>query len=86
MKNNMEEIKLNEMEQVNGGYIFAVFEGYDDWGARYTYEVIEDKTGNVLASFDERFEAKDYAWEHGQSYDRIDWPQLKKLREEAGIY
>ena len=87
MKDNMKELSLNEMEQAGGGYIFVVFEGSPYFAPEikmYRYEVIDDKTGNVLAFFDKPMPAEYYAACNGLSTSEIDWDTLEKLRKDAG--
>ena len=86
MNNDMKEITLNEMEQVNGGYIFKVECGFDGWDEICYFEVIDDKTGNVIDDFDRLDDAREFARVIGQSDRFINWPALNKLRIEAGIY
>ena len=45
MKNNMKELKLNEMEQVNGGYIIKA---YNTTQKEYVYYVVDDTTRDIL--------------------------------------
>jgi len=79
MKNTMKEINLNEMEKVNGGYIFR----YGDYDHNcVVYEVINDKTGDVMETFyyDDIDGAFDYADSHGMCCWLITWDELAQLR------
>ena len=74
MKNNMKEISLNEMEQVNGGYI--VYRGTWKW-----VWVVDDYTGKVV---DEEWflcDAKAYCRVHTLSNTVISEKKYKEMLE-----
>ena len=81
MKNTeMKEISMNEMEKVNGGAIFY----YADYDMNcIVYEVIDDKTGDVMRRFyhDDFEGACDFADNNGMSCVLLTWDELNKLRE-----
>lgn len=82
------EKKLDDekMKDVNGGYIYPQYIGHSVMNDEqyYRYEVIDDKTGNVITFFEEMYQAKDYAEAHGQSVRVLEWKELEQLRKDAG--
>ena len=77
-------LSKEELDKVSGGYVFEILDGFDAEGPLFTYEVIDDDTGNVMESFDYLDQAREYARSHGMSGERINWDQLKAIREKAG--
>ncbi len=74
------ELKEDELENVDGGYIFYNRNGNQKW------QVINDSTGKVERDGLARREyAKDYAKKHGFSTDEISWSDLDKLRKDFEI-
>lgn len=72
------EMDLEELENVSGGYIYkATFNG-----GFVRYEVIDDKTGEVVEHFGrtELWDAEKCAREHGLSTEIISWDDVLKLR------
>ena len=69
------ELSEEELKQAAGGYIF------DNENLEYEWEVIDDKTGNVIRRGMARWEAEDFASSHGLSTKRLSWNELKRLRE-----
>ena len=68
-----------ELNQVNGGGIFP-YANYDL--NCVVFEVIDDKTGDVMARFYDEFEeACDFADNHGTSCYFMTWDEVSKLRE-----
>ena len=74
MKSTTMELTLEDMELVNGGYVFQ-FPGDD----KYT-EVIDDYSGEVLAKFDNPYDAYDYCTKHHLWHRMLTWEQLTYLR------
>ena len=69
--------KLNEnrMEQVSGGYVYENEQQYHtDW------QVIDDYTGDVIATFDDPSRATSYCLEHGIERYTISTSELNDLR------
>ena len=64
------------MDAVAGGYIFKARE------VENGYEVINDTTGDVMASGLTRAEARSKAEELGQTPAAIDWSTLKDIRDQ----
>ena len=63
-----------EMNDVNGGYFF-IYQGADINGGYHEVEVIDDVTGEVMATFPNDLRGAElYAKEHGMSIDVLDWP------------
>ena len=85
MKNSMKELTLNEMEQVNGGFIFVIYEGSAGGFEFYRYEIISDKTGNVLDVTDDLAKAEFLARALDQTPRVIDWETLENLRKASGV-
>jgi len=76
------ELTEEEMNRVSGGaYYFSYY--CDENGCGYEVEVIDDLTGEVLACFENAFGmAEDFARERGLSDTILDWPALKKIRDD----
>ena len=82
-KDGLDKLNDEQVEDLAGGYIHYAggrFGGYS------TYEVIHDKTGEVLATFegqtyDAMAKAKDKAAELGMSTDSLTDNQLGAIRE-----
>lgn len=72
------ELRHADLETISGGYIFETMYKAEVNG----YEVIDDKTGDVVKRFRdyERWEARKYAREHGYSDKLISWDELRLLR------
>ena len=70
-----EELSSEDLEKINGGYIYN---GPHTCGQ---YEVIDDKTGDVLERFWLSADAIHYAKRTGNSTDYISWPELVSLRD-----
>ena len=72
------EIKADDLENVNGGYIFEKTYRGNITG----YEVIDDKTGDVVKTFDsyDVWSAECWAKRNGYSVERISWEDLRLLR------
>ena len=64
------ELSEEELKQAAGGYIF------DNENLEYEWEVIDDKTGNVIRRGMARWEAEDFASSHGLSTKRLSWNEL----------
>ena len=73
---NDSDLGDEELKEVNGGYLFSPD------GSCQT-EVIDDRTGEVLASFFTRGEAIEYAYAHGQAVRYLNDDQLEALRQRA---
>lgn len=71
------EIKEDELENVDGGYVF-----YDRYGSR-KWQIIDDVTGNVEWDGPLTKEyAQEWAEKWGLSTEEITWDQLDKIRKE----
>jgi len=83
MKNNMNEINLNEMEKVNGGYIVKA---YNTVQKEYEYYVVDDKTFDILEYIpDNSKKAKKRAKELGMSDKYITADEYDKLKETGSL-
>ena len=69
-----DKIRLNpeELDKVSGGYLFDADEGW---------EVIDDRTGDVIAGGLSEDEAVNLCFKLGIDYDEIDWDELNDLRQ-----
>ena len=75
---NGKKLENEELKEVNGGYIYNVA---GDW-----YEIIDDKTGDVIErGLPNRDQAKARAKELGQSDMGLNWWQLDSLRKTGHI-
>ena len=76
--------KLNDenLKDVTGGYQFQ-----HRWGNERSmvYEAIDDKTGDVVATFSDRDECYRYCKSNGLKIDHLSWEQLQGLREYGHI-
>lgn len=80
IKNTLNAGKLNEeeLQNVNGGYIFFVM-----WG---TWEVINDITGEVMERVEGfSMDAEARAEALGQSPEEVEWSKVQSLREYASM-
>lgn len=69
-----------ELKNVGGGYLYPYGEGV--WYDRsLNWEVIDDKTGEVIERFFLGADARAYAEEHGYSTELIDEYDLADLRK-----
>lgn len=77
-KKSLTELNFEDLDAVSGGYIFETMYKAEVNG----YEVIDDKTGDVVERFRdcEHWEARKYAREHGYSDKLISWDELRLLR------
>lgn len=75
------ELSLDELDGATGGYIFA---GGDD--PDYPYELIDDKTGNVIACFQSKQDAIESAKDWNLSRKTLTWEELNNLRKISGVY
>ncbi len=75
------ELSLDDLDGASGGYIYSNGDDPD-----YPYELIDDRTGDVLAYFTRKQDAIDSAKFNGISAKSITWDQLKNLRELNGTY
>ncbi len=75
------ELSLDDLDGASGGYIYS---NGDD--PEYPYELIDDKTGDVLAYFARKQDAIESARLDNISTREITWEQLKTLRELNGTY
>ena len=71
-----------EMEQAGGGGIFMYPEDPNNWETM-VYEVIDDRTGNVMAKFGNNYyyEAECFAKAHGMTTDFMAWEDVNNLRK-----
>ena len=81
-----EEEKRNlteeELKNVDGGAMF-IYQFNDINGHNVTVEIIDDITGNVVKIFENDLQgAYRYCKQNGYSDEVIEWPELKKLRED----
>ena len=74
MENTMMELTMENMNLVNGGYVFQ-FPGDDSCTA-----VIDDYSGEVLARFDNARDAYEYCNKHHLWHRMLTWEQLTYLR------
>ena len=75
----MHKLNEEELEQAAGGYIL------DNDNLECEWQVIDDKTGDVIRRGMRRWEAEDYANTHGISAKRLSWNELKVLRETGSV-
>ncbi len=75
------ELSLDDLDGASGGYIYS---NGDD--PEYPYELIDDRTGDVIAYFARKQDAIDSARDGKISTKEITWEQLKTLRELNGTY
>ncbi len=75
-KESIEVNKLEdeELENVNGGYLF--------YNSDYNYEVIDDKTGEVLATHMWYADASSDCERRGISKTPVSWTKVEQLRAE----
>lgn len=79
MKNTDKKfLNLDHLENISGGYLFDITSKH----AGRNIEVIDDKTGDVVAVFRpyEEWEARKFAQDHGLSTEYITWDQVRMLR------
>ena len=75
------ELENEELKDVNGGYIF----NSQPEGCIPEWEVINDKTGDVMKKFGtDRELAVITAKLYGMSAEEIGWEKLNKLRKSSG--
>ena len=75
--NNKNELKENELEKVDGGYVF-----HDKYGSG-KWQIIDDTTGWVRDDgFLSKEAAQEWAEKNGRGTDEISWNDLDKLRKE----
>ena len=69
-----------DLKDVNGGYrsMETIFGGCK-------YEVLDDKTGEVVATFYNREESEKYCTEWGYNPRILNWNQIQNLRNEGHI-
>ncbi len=73
------ELTVDELDDVAGGYIYNTA---TDCNSPSNYEVINDKTGNVMArGITSKDEAMAKATELGQSTETLIWQELDNLRK-----
>ena len=78
-KRDISALDPNDLENVAGGYVYHARHHAD-----YNYEVIDDRSGEVLGRYETRGAAKLAAQQLGQKTDSIHrYSKLKKIREEA---
>ena len=76
------KISADDLETLNGGAILDIADDSKDTG--HTYQLIDDNTGAVIASFDTLHASLSYARENGISTDPISWSDVQALREKSG--
>lgn len=75
----MENIEDTELDSVNGGYVFD----HLDYATGDTeYQVIDDKTGEVLARYTRLREAQKDCRERGISDEGAVWATIDRIRTE----
>ncbi|MCR5403882.1 MAG: hypothetical protein K6E91_08725 [Butyrivibrio sp.] len=79
--NEARELSLDELAGATGGYVY--FNGDDP---NYPYELIDDRTGNVIAAFQSKQDAIDSANLNGFSTKALSWDELNNLRKISGVY
>ena len=70
------ELKDDELEQVDGGYLYAD-------GTKHMWQVINDETGDVMYETLAYIYAEKKAESLGMSTTVLEWPELDKLRKKA---
>ena len=73
-------MEIEELDNVNGGYIFNP----DEELIAPTWEVIDDKTGNVMWKTKKYETAVAFAKFFMQSTEILDWSTLNSLRKKSG--
>ena len=76
----MKELNLKELEQIDGGLILPAQKSTQG-GTIYYFDVIDDETGEVLASYNNEYAAWDYCKTHNIDDMYTDWETVKRLRE-----
>jgi len=74
--NELKELSDEELEKVDGGYLFR---NHD----KLVWEIINDQTGDVIDSCWFLADAENIAGLHRQSTKIIEWDTLKEIREKA---
>ena len=70
------ELCDDALDAVSAGCIFEIYSDQEGW----RWEVIEDSTGEVLATGSDEAWALAEADSSGQSSDKLDWDELERLR------
>lgn len=78
---SVHELSLDELDGATGGYIFMNGDDPD-----FPYELIDDRTGNVIASFQSKQDAIESARDWELSTKSITWDELNNLRKISGVY
>lgn len=78
---SVHQLTLEELGGTTGGYLFT---NGDD--PEYPYELIDDKTGNVIAYFQNKNDAIESAKNMELSTKKLTWDELNNLRKISGVY
>ena len=78
------ELPDEVLDGIAGGYIYSYYK-WGIYGKEKEYDVIEDKTGKVLATHDYSIFAEKDARARGQSDKYINADQLDRLRKTGSI-
>jgi hypothetical protein len=74
-ENPLQPLDDEQVDAVSGGYLYGANRGTDD----FHWEVLDDK-GDVVARFDDYYNAYYYAYNNGYTTNEINSKELEKLR------
>lgn len=72
----MADVQDESLDEIAAGYIHHNYEG----SGNTTWEVIDDMTGDVIATFRSKRDAMAAARDYCLSKDEIRWSEVQKLR------